>query len=96
VRGAVSPKPSAADYVPPCKETYVQKVVELGLIATEVKHPLLRACSSSAPRQPEQLPDYTLMYAHIGRLAILHISTRTIYLYMKEEEENVAISGIRA
>jgi hypothetical protein len=48
VRGAVSPKPSVADYVPPCKETYVQKVVELGLIATEVKYPLLRACSTSA------------------------------------------------
>ena len=31
----------------------------------------------AAPRQPEQLPDYTLMYAHISRLAILHISTRT-------------------
>ena len=50
----------------------------------------------AAPRQAEQLPHYTLMYAHIGRLAILHISTRTIYLYMKEEEKNVAISGIRA
>jgi hypothetical protein len=36
------------------------------------------------------------MYAHIGRLAILHISTRKIYLYMKEGEKNVAISGIRA
>jgi hypothetical protein len=31
----------------------------------------------AAPRQPVQLPDYTLMYAHIGRLAILHISIRT-------------------
>jgi hypothetical protein len=49
----------------------------------------------AAPRQPEQLLDYTLMYAHIGRLAILHISTRTIYLCMKEEEKNVTISGIR-
>jgi hypothetical protein len=36
------------------------------------------------------------MYAHIGRLAILHISTRYVYLYMREEEEDVAISGIRA
>ncbi len=26
LRGAVSPKPSAADYVPPCKETYVHKL----------------------------------------------------------------------
>jgi hypothetical protein len=75
VRGAVSPKPGAADYVPPCKETYVQKVVELGLIATEVKYPFCYA--HAAPRQPEQLPDYTLMYAHIGRLAILHISNVT-------------------
>jgi hypothetical protein len=49
VRGAVSPKPGAADYVPPCKETYVQKVVELGLIATEVQY----LCSAhAAPRQP--------------------------------------------
>jgi hypothetical protein len=24
LRGAVSPKPGAADYVPPCKDTYVQ------------------------------------------------------------------------
>jgi hypothetical protein len=31
----------------------------------------------AASRQPEQLPDYIHMYAHIGRLAILHISTRT-------------------
>jgi hypothetical protein len=31
----------------------------------------------AAPRQPEELPDYIHMYAHIGRLAILHISTRT-------------------
>jgi hypothetical protein len=28
----------------------------------------------AAPRQARQLPDYTRMYAHIGRLAILHIS----------------------
>jgi hypothetical protein len=48
VRGAVSPKPGAAEYVPPCRKTYVQKIVELGLIATEVKYPLPRACSSSA------------------------------------------------
>ena len=50
LRGAVSPKPCAADsgYVPPCKETNVQKVVELGLIAIEVTYPLLRACRSSA------------------------------------------------
>jgi hypothetical protein len=26
LRGAVSPKPGAADYVPPCKETYVTKL----------------------------------------------------------------------
>ena len=51
---------------------------------TEVKYPFLRACSSSAA---QLLPDYTLMYTHIGRLAILHISTRTVYLYMKREEE---------
>ena len=34
------------------------------------------------------------MYAHIGRLAILHISTRTFISTFKEKE-NVAISGIR-
>ena len=28
----------------------------------------------AAPRQPLMLSDYTLMYAHIGRLAIPHIS----------------------
>jgi hypothetical protein len=26
LHGDVSPKPGAADYVPPCKETYVQKL----------------------------------------------------------------------
>jgi hypothetical protein len=31
----------------------------------------------AAPRQARQLPDYTLMYAHIERLAILHISNVT-------------------
>jgi len=35
----------------------------------------------AAPRQPEQLPDYTLMYAHIGRLAILHISTVRLFVH---------------
>jgi hypothetical protein len=71
LRGAVSPKPGAADYVPPCKETYVQKVVEPGLMPPK----LSTLCyAHAAPRQPRQLPDYTLMYAHIGRLAILHIS----------------------
>jgi hypothetical protein len=48
-------------------------------VKTRFKYPLLRACSSSPPRQPEQVPDYTLMYAHIGRLAILHLSTRTFF-----------------
>ena len=33
------------------------------------------------------------MYAHIGGLAILHISTRTFISTLKEKE-NVAISGI--
>ena len=28
LRGAVSPKPSEANYVSPCSETYVQKLVE--------------------------------------------------------------------
>ena len=41
-------QPGAADCVPPCRETYVGKIVELRLIATEVKYPLPRACSSSA------------------------------------------------
>ena len=36
-----------------------------------------------APRQPYQLPDYTLMYTHIGRLAILLISTRTFIVHEK-------------
>jgi hypothetical protein len=45
----VSPKPSAADYVPPCKETYVQKVVELGLMPPK----LSTLCyAHAAPRQP--------------------------------------------
>jgi len=35
----------------------------------------------TAPRQPEQLPDYTLMYAHIRRLAILHISTLCLFVH---------------
>jgi len=47
VRGAVSPKPNVADYVPAVRRTYVQKIVETRAHATEVD-PLLRACSSSA------------------------------------------------
>jgi hypothetical protein len=37
----------------------------------------------AAPRQPEQLPDYIHMYAHIERLAILHISTHTLFVHEK-------------
>jgi hypothetical protein len=36
------------------------------------------------------------MYAHIGRLAILHISTRTFICTREEKKKNVAISGVRA
>jgi hypothetical protein len=35
----------------------------------------------AAPRQAEQLPDYTLMYAHIGRLEILYISTLRLFVH---------------
>ena len=42
-------------------------------------YPLLRACSCS---------DYTLMYAHIGRLAILHISNIT---FVHEREEGMLL-----
>jgi hypothetical protein len=67
VRGAVSPKPGAADYVPPCKETYVQKVVELGLIATEVKHHRffrVDAYTIEGPSAPEDPP--TLLRSSVG------------------------------
>ena len=47
----------------------------------------------AAPRQPEQLPDYTLMYEHIGRLAILHISNVTFICTRERRKRNVAISG---
>ena len=43
-------------------------------------YPLLRACSCS---------DYTLMYAHIGRLAILHISNIT---FVHEREEGMLLN----
>ena len=36
----------------------------------KVEYPLTLCYAHAVPRQPEQLPDYTLMYAHIGRLAI--------------------------
>ena len=36
------------------------------------------------------------MYAHIGRLAILHISITYVYWYILEKKKIVAISGIRA
>jgi hypothetical protein len=35
----------------------------------------------AAPRQPEQLPDYTLMHARIGCLAILQISTFRLFVH---------------
>ena len=37
VRGAVSPKPNVADYVPAVRRTYVQKIVETRVHATEVE-----------------------------------------------------------
>jgi hypothetical protein len=45
----------------------------------------------AAPRQPEQLLDYTLTYAYIGRLAILHISTLRFFVHGKKKEKDVAI-----
>jgi hypothetical protein len=84
VRGAVSPKPGAADYVPPCKETYVQKVVELGLIATEVKHPLLRACSTSAALMTAGKHTHARTHRTSSDPIYLHTY---VYLYMKREEE---------
>ena len=79
----VSPKPSAADYVPSCKGTYVQKVVELGLIATEVEYPLLRACSSSAALRAAGLHTHVRTHRTSSDPAYLHTY---VYLYMREEE----------
>jgi len=36
------------------------------------------------------------MYAHIGRLAILHISITYVYWYILEKKKIASISGIRA
>jgi hypothetical protein len=84
LRGAVSPKPGAADYVPPCKETYVQKVVEPGLITTEVKYPLLRACSSSAALTAAGLHTHVRTHRTSSDPAYLHTY---VHLYMREGKE---------
>ena len=84
LRGAVLPKPCAADYVPPCKGTYVQKVVELGLIATEVEYPVLRACSSSAALRAAGLHTHVRTHRTSSDPAYLHTY---VYLYMNREEE---------
>ena len=58
--------------------------------------PIVRPKSSTlcyahaAPRQSEQLPDYTLMYAHIGRLAILHISPH-VRLFVHEKRRRMLL-----
>jgi hypothetical protein len=70
---------------------------------------LITLCYAHAdPLQPQQLPDYTLMYAHIGRHThvlthwtssdpvYLALSLRYVYLYIENEKKDVAISGIRA
>jgi hypothetical protein len=71
----------------PCKETYVQKVVEPGLITTEVKYPLLRACSSSAVLTAaglHTLSTHVRTHRTSSDPAYLHTY---VYLYMKREEE---------
>ena len=68
LRGAVSPKPGAADYVSPCKETYVQKVVELGLMPPRyIRLPFPRR--NNTRKRPEvALPDMGL-YLQTYRLS---------------------------
>ena len=48
-----------------------------------------------AHRQHWWLPGNTLMYAHIGRLAILHISNVRFICTWEKKIENVAISGLK-
>jgi hypothetical protein len=69
---------------PPVKETYVQKVVELGFIDTEVKYLLLRACSSSAAFTAAGLHTHVRTHRTSSDPAYLHTY---VYLYMKREEE---------
>jgi len=55
-------------------------------VLTEVEY---LCYAHAAPRQPYQLPDHTLMYAHIGRLAILHISNVTFICTWGKKKKDV-------
>ena len=61
-----------------------KKVVELGLIATEVEYPLLRACSSSAALRAAGLHTHVRTHRTSSDPAYLHTY---VYLPMKREEE---------